>query len=268
MPTADVNGVRLYYELRGEGQAPVVVLHGAQGDARLMEGMVPWLEGSYRVLLFDQRGLGRSEKPDVEYSAALLADDTAALMELVDFGRAQVIGISMGGMIAQELALRHPERLISLVLGCTSAGGPRALQAVQESPAYATRQVSPEERARLLAESIYTPRFIQEHPEAVEALLQLRRQAPLDTVGFRRRMEALQRHDTYDRLGAIRCPTLVITGALDRLIPAENSRILARRIPGAELVVLEGLGHGFWREAPEESLSPILRFLARYRAGV
>ena len=108
MPTAQINDFSLYYELRGAGGEPVILIHGAQGDARLLEPFVPWLSDRYQLLLFDQRGLGRSGKPDVPYSTALIADDTAKLMDVVGWASAHVVGVSMGGMVAQELALNHP----------------------------------------------------------------------------------------------------------------------------------------------------------------
>ncbi|PZC48846.1 MAG: Pimeloyl-ACP methyl ester carboxylesterase [Chloroflexi bacterium] len=260
MAIAKVNDVNLHYELRGDGTEPVVLIHGAQGDSRLLEPFVPWLSSRCRMLLFDQRGLGRSDKPDVPYSMALIADDTAQLMSEVGWTSAHIIGVSMGGMIAQELALNHPERVRSLVLGCTAAGGRGD---VDSNPAYAKGDLSLGDRARLFAEAIFTPGHLERHPETIQALADLRRTAPLDPAGFARRLEALRAHDTFDRLSQILCPTLVITGADDTLIPADNSRQLASDIPNAELVVLADAAHAFWAEQPEHAFGHILGFLAR-----
>ncbi len=260
MPTAQINDFSLYYELRGAGSEPVVLIHGAQGDARLLEPFVPWLSDRYQLLLFDQRGLGRSGKPDVPYSTALIADDAAKLMDVVGWASAHVVGVSMGGMVAQELAVNHPGRVRSLVLGCTAAEG---RDDVDSNPAYTTGDLASGDRARLLAEAIFTPAHLQRRPEVVEALAEMRRQAPIDPRGFARRLEALRAHNALGRLDLIACPTLVITGAEDRLIPAENSRRLADGIPNAELVLLPDAAHGFWAEQPEQAFGHILGFLAR-----
>src|SRR5208282_373846 len=127
MERARINGVDLAYALRGNG-APLVMIHGAQGDQSMFADLASGCASSFRVLTFDQRGSGLSEKPDIDYSIAMLADDTAALMDHLSFSPAHVIGVSMGGMIAQELALRHPEKVQVLVLGCTTPGGSRAIR--------------------------------------------------------------------------------------------------------------------------------------------
>ncbi len=263
MPQAQVNGVRLVYDLQGSGQ-PVVLIHGAQGDRSMFWGMVPWLTAAgFQVLSFDQRGSGESEKPAQPYTTALLAEDTAALLDHVGFPSAHVIGVSMGGMIAQELVLRHPQKVRSLVLGCTTPGGPHSVRLEDRAlgRAYATEDLSPEERGRALAEAAFTEGYLREHPEVVSAMIEARRQRPLDPQALSRRLEAALAHDTYGRLGEISCPVLVLTGKNDALISWENSRILAERIPGAKLVLLEPAGHVFWLEQPEKSREAILGFL-------
>src|SRR5215470_8987614 len=128
MERARINGVELAYELRGAGD-PIVMIHGAQGDQSMFNGMWNDFVSSHRVLTFDQRGSGLSDKPDMPYSVAMLADDTAALMDHLGFADAHIIGVSMGGMVAQEFALRHVRQVRSLVLGCTTPGGPKSIQA-------------------------------------------------------------------------------------------------------------------------------------------
>lgn len=142
MAEARVDGVRLYYELHGHGD-PLVCLHGLQGDSSHFRDLLPALAGACRTLVFDQRGSGKSDKPATDLTTALLADDAAALMDAVGFESAHVFGVSMGGMIAQELELRHPGRIRSLILGCTRAGGPTAIP-VAEDPAFAVAY-SPQE---------------------------------------------------------------------------------------------------------------------------
>jgi pimeloyl-ACP methyl ester carboxylesterase len=257
-----INGVGLACDLQGAGE-PLVMIHGAQGDRSMFSGFVPAFVSQFQVLTFDQRGSGQSEKPDMEYSMAMLADDTAALMEHVGFASAHIIGVSMGGMIAQEFALRHPRKVRSLILGCTTPGGPKAVRIGGEAltKAYSTQPLSPEERGRALAEAAFTKGYIEKHPEVIPAMIEARRQRPLDPTALAHRMKAAYAHDTYDRLPQISCPTLVITGKDDVLISWENSRILAERIPGAKLVLLEPAGHCFWMEQPGQSHEAVLKFL-------
>lgn len=262
MERARINGVELAYELRGDG-APLVMIHGAQGDQTMFAGLAPTLATSFRVLTFDQRGSGLSEKPDMDYSIAMLADDTAALMDHLGLSPAHVIGVSMGGMIAQELALRHPRKVRALVLGCTTAGGPKEIRAEGNAlaAAYSTAPMSAEERGAALARAAFSKGYLERHPEIIPAMIEARRQRPIDPIALGHRMKALHEHDTYDRLPKINCPTLIITGKDDALIAWENSRILAERIPGSTLVLLEPAGHCFWLEQPDQSRAAILRFL-------
>jgi 3-oxoadipate enol-lactonase len=261
MEQAQINGINIAYELAGAG-TPMVMIHGAQGDQTMFAGLAATFRARFKVLTFDQRGSGLSDKPDMPYTMEMLADDAAALMDRLGIADAHIIGVSMGGMIAQEFALRHARRVRSLVLGCTTPGGPKSIRATGlATSAYSTREMSAEERGRALAEAAFSKGYIASHPEMISAMVELRRQRPIDPVGFARRMEALQTFDTYDRLPQIKCPTLVITGKDDALIPCENSRLIASRIAGARLRIIEPAGHCFWLEQPEESREAIEHFL-------
>jgi 3-oxoadipate enol-lactonase len=154
----------------------------------------------------------------------------------------------------------------SLVLGCTTPGGPHAIRASGGAlgNAYSTKPMTAEERGRALAEAAFTKGYLDKHPETIANMIESRRSRPIDTTGFTHRMKAAQEHNTYDRLGQIRCPTLVITGKDDALIAADNSRVLAERIRGAELVILEPAGHCFWLEQPEASRDAIAGFIRRH----
>jgi pimeloyl-ACP methyl ester carboxylesterase len=243
------------------------MIHGAQGDQSVFSGLAPAFSPDFHVLTFDQRGSGLSDKPDMPYSIAMLADDTAALMDHVGFGEAHVLGVSMGGMIAQELALRHPRRIRSLVLGCTTPGGPNRIRASGSAMgAYTTTEMSAEERGKALAEVVFTKGYLARHPEVIASMIDARRQRPIDGKAFTRRMQAATAHDTYDRLPQIKCPTLVITGKDDALIPWENSRLISQRIPGARLVLLEPAGHCFWLEQPDQTLAALEAFLKSNRS--
>ena len=273
MPRTRVNGVELEYEIHGTQksptQEPLVLIHGAQSDRSIFAGLLPDFTGNFQVLTFDQRGSGQSDKPDMAYTMALLADDTAALMDAVGFSSTHVYGVSMGGMIAQELVLRHASQVRSLVLGCTTPGGPNAisLKGATIEQSHSTEALSAEERGRALAETAFTKGYVEQHPELIPALIAAREKQPLDSTGFAHRMQAAYTHNTFDRLSQITCPTLVITGKDDALIAWQNSELLAEHIPGAELVVLEPAGHVFWVEQPEQSRDAIGTFLQQHRTG-
>jgi pimeloyl-ACP methyl ester carboxylesterase len=253
MAKARVNGVELAYDVNGAGD-PLVLIHGAQGGRDMYNSLVAAFSPNFQVLTYDQRGIGESEKPDVPYSMAMLADDMAALMDHAGLSSAFVFGASMGGMIAQEFALRYPQKARALVLGCTTCGGPHAVMQMSDdaSKAYSTETMTEEQRGRAFAEAIYTKGYIERHPEVIQAAIESRKRQPLDPAAFRRRMEAAMAFDSYDQLPEIACPTLVIAGKQDATIPSDNSKILAERIPGAQLIILDPAGHLFWEEQPEQ----------------
>lgn len=264
MPWQTIDGVRTFFEITGQG-TPVVLLHGLQGDLSNFRGLVPTLARHHRVLTFDQRGSGWSDKPAQRYSTVQYADDTARLMDALDIDRADVLGVSMGGLVAQEFALRHPQRLRRLVLGCTAPGGALTVTLDSDSreSAYEAAQLPPEERARRFAAAGFSPGFVHSHPEVLEQLIAARRERPLDVQALTRRRQALEAHDTSTRLPQISAPTLVITGLQDKVVSPENSRLLARALPDARLETLDPAGHLFWIEKPRETLELLLAFLAK-----
>lgn len=262
MPKQCINNVNLHFELQGDG-SPLVLLHGLQGDMSNFDRMMPTLAERHRVLAFDQRGSGWSDKPAEPYTMALYADDTARLMDALGIERAHVLGMSMGGMIAQEFALRHAERLNGLILGCTTPGGPKAakLETGAREQTYEKVDLPAEERARRLAEAGLTQTFLRSNRRVLNELIEARRKRPLNVDALERRMAAIDAHDAFDRLGDIRAPTLIITGRPDSIINADNSQILAERIPNARFEVLEPAGHLFWMEKPHQTMDLVLAFL-------
>ena len=267
MPFARVNGVNLAYELHGTGD-PLVLIHGAQSDRSIFANLLPDFVDRFRVLIFDQRGSGQSEKPDIEYTIGMIADDTAELMDHLDFSPAHVYGVSMGGMIAQELAIRHGAAVRSLVLGVyhpwRSAGRQPGGRGGPEFP-FNRRALRGRARPGRWPRPPLPTGYVEQHPELIPALIEARKKQPLDPVGFAHRMKAAYRHDTFDRLSRITCPTLVITGKDDALIAWENSQLLAEHIADSDLVVLEPAGHVFWVEQPERSREAILTFLQKQK---
>ncbi|MCJ7509284.1 MAG: alpha/beta hydrolase [Dehalococcoidia bacterium] len=267
MPEVRVNDIQLYYEVHGQGE-PLVLIMGLGTNAHGWDLQIPTFSREFRVVAFDNRGCGRSDKPASSYSIRMFADDTVGLMDALGIASAHVYGVSMGGMIAQELALSYPQRVWTLVLGATSCGGPQAIDGPPENLALmvSISRLGPEEAAEKTLPLLYSGEFIDQKRQKLiaRALAQAELRSPPEA--FARQLQAIMRHDAYDRLPQLRCPTLIILGSEDKIIPAENSSILAGRIPGAELVVLPKAGHGYVVERAEESNAIVLDFLRRHRS--
>jgi 3-oxoadipate enol-lactonase len=262
----DVNGARLYYEVAGEGE-PLLLISGLGMNHLGWALQVPVYAREFKVITFDNRGTGQSSSPEgVDYTIALLADDAAALLDALGVDAAHVYGVSLGGMIAQEVALRHPEKVRSLVLGATWPGGPHAVPPEAGAAAALTEFVGTGESITpAFLEVLFSPAFLPEASAALAEFGQLLADYPATpTEVLAAQAQAAGRLDTYDRLPEITAPTLVIHGTDDPLIPTENGRILAERIPGAELILLEGARHGYLFEKQAESDAVILDFLRRH----
>lgn len=262
MPYVESNGARIYWEERGGGE-PLLMIMGLGYSLEMWGRVAPALAEHYRVIVFDNRGVGRSDVPPGPYTIAGMAADAEAVLRAAGLERAHVLGVSMGGMIAQEFALAYPERVHSLVLGCTAFGGPHAVSA---SPAvigilFARATMDAEDAIRAMVPHIYdagTPR------ERIEEDLAMRRRTLPTAEGYLAQVQAVMSWSSYDRLPQIKAPTLVIHGETDELVPVENGRLIAERIAGAELVLLPSASHIYFTDQPEASLNATLRFLRRH----
>lgn len=252
MPVAEVRGLQLYYEMHGAGR-PVLLISGTGADLRQNRARGRGLlEQNCQVLMYDQRGLGRTSKPDERYTMADYADDAAALMDAVGWERADIVGVSFGGMVAQHVALTHPERVDRLVLACTSAGGAGGssfdlLTVFGMEIEARNRIVLPIMDSRNdLSTKPWTlaPMFDVLLPIAYAGKPPLNADDPAWAIGARRQLEARAEHDVWEQLPAIEAKTLVVGGRYDQQAPPENVQRLAERIPGARLQFFEG-GHLF-----------------------
>jgi pimeloyl-ACP methyl ester carboxylesterase len=268
MPAVKANDINIYYEVHGEGE-PLLMIQGYGQYSGHWTTLIPPFSKEYRVIIFDNRGTGRSDKPETPYTMKMMAADAKGLLDAIGIDKANIFGVSMGGMIAQEFALNYPDKVINLVLGCTQCGGKQAVRSTQEALAFLfspeMAKLSVAERARQTAPWLWSKEFIDKHPEAVEMYVDITVKYPTPTQGYAGHAQAIIGHDTYERLPQIKAPTLVIAGSGDRIIPHENSKIIASRIPGAELVIIPNAGHGF-TEAPEATRA-ILDFLKRHPKG-
>jgi 3-oxoadipate enol-lactonase len=248
VPTAHLGSINLYYERAGEGP-PLLFISGTGGDLRNKPNVFDGpLAKAFDVLAYDQRGLGRSDRPDVDYSMADYADDAAALLDFVGWTSARVIGVSFGGMVAQELSLRHPAKVARLALACTSPGGAGGAS----YPFHEIQHLKGEARAKHLMPISDTRRdaaWAAANPDTYAQLIALTSADPFAgepgrEMGARRQLEARAKHDTWDRLDQIACPVMIAAGRYDGIALPETQERLASRIPGATLRFFEG-GHLF-----------------------
>jgi 3-oxoadipate enol-lactonase len=248
MPHCRLPDIDLYFERAGHGP-PLVFISGTGGDLRakpnVFDGPLP---RQFDVIAYDQRGLGRSSKPDRPYTMENYANDAAALMQSLGLRRALVLGVSFGGMVAQELTIRHPDRVKALVLACTSPGGAGG----SSYPLHQLSGMTREETARHMIPIADTRRdasWAAAHPTEHKALVDHAASDPFAddadrAMGARRQLEARAGHNAWDRLGAIRCPVLVAGGKFDGIAKPEVQARMAQRIAGAQLKMFEG-GHLF-----------------------
>jgi pimeloyl-ACP methyl ester carboxylesterase len=230
---------------------------------------VPAFSERYRVIAFDNRGAGRSEKPMGAYSIRQMADDAAALMDALEVPASHVFGMSLGGMIAQEYVLRHPQRVQALILGGTTAGGPKAVRPGPDVIGhFATVASLPIPQAIERGMSLlYSDEFLAANKDWL--LKRALEMAPLmaPVHGLRGQAMAAISHNTHDRLNSISARTLVVSGTADRIVPHSNSVLIAEGVPGAQLVQFEGAGHGFLVERADEVNEAMLGFLGAQRGG-
>ena len=265
MPAVSVNGIDLYYVEVGTGE-PLLLLMGFGGDHLSWGFQLNAFAARHRVISFDNRGSGRSSAPDIPYTTRLMADDAAALMDRLGIEAAHVLGVSLGGMIAQELALAHPDRVRSLQLHCTAARPDRYMLALLDNLRTVRAVLGADPAQRAMALWLFAPSTFNERPEFVEMMLHAARTQPYpqSDVGFVRQGDAIVSHDTFARLGAITCPTLVSVGEEDALAPLRFSREIVRAIPHAELHTIPAAGHvSFW-EKPTEFNALCLEFLNKH----
>lgn len=260
MPFAENQHARIYWDEQGKG-APVLLLMGLGYPSAMWYRTRPALAARYRTLAPDNRGTGRSDMPPGPYPIALMAADAAAVLDAAGVESAHVYGISMGGMIAQEFALQYPRRVRSLILGCTSAGGPEAERAEPAARDLLMMRTSlnAEEAAQAAIPFIYDPATPRER---IEEDLEVRRPWFPRREAYAAQLQGIVAWEAYSRLPGIKAPTLVIHGEHDRLVPPRNGALIAGRIPGAMLTILQNASHIFSTDQPEATQRALLDFLA------
>lgn len=264
MPKVKVNDIQVYYEVRGGG-FPLIMIMGLSGNVDWWDPrMIQELSKKFKLVMFDNRGAGRTDVSNRRYTIKSFAEDTAGLMDTLGISRSRVIGFSMGGMIAQELVLNYPEKVEKLVLCSTYCGGTKSVppsEEVTELLSADRSAFSPEEIARMTIPLLFTEDFIKKNSDLVEFSTQQIFKAPISNEAFMRQLNAIMEFDTYDRLPQIKAPTLILQGKRDILVPPENGSILAEAILTAKLVYFENSAHGLVEEM-DKVIHVLLDFLA------
>jgi pimeloyl-ACP methyl ester carboxylesterase len=263
MAKAQVNDIRIYYETHGEGE-PLLLIYGLAGRGNGFKFQIPALSRHFRVIVFDNRGVGETDQPDEPYSIPQMAGDAAGLLDALDIESAHVFGISMGGMISQEFALRHPRRLKRLALGCTHSG----IKHCAPSPQWVTelfKSLPGKPRAQVVRECVpfnYSKHTQETNTQLIEEMNELMVDNRQRARGYTNQINAVYDFDAHERLPQIAAPTLILTGTDDVLIPPANSRALHSRIPGSRLVEFENAAHLFFIERAEDVNRALIDFFS------
>ncbi len=254
MPEATVNGIHINYKVDGVGE-PLVMVSGLGSDLNAWAFQVSSFRKHYRVIRFDNRGVGKSDTPSGPYSIRMMADDAISLMDHLGVGKAHVLGVSMGGMIAQEIAISYPDRISKLVLGCTFAC---KSEESGHTEGYARIMGYPAARLRNELTSLT---FNKPFSRCILGSLMRLTEKKGWEVGFEAQRAALRNHDTFDRLDRIKAPTLILVGTKDRVIRPGSSNALAAKMPSAKLVRIENGSHAISVETRRKFNQEVLSFL-------
>ena len=266
MPTAKINGINIYYEMQGAGE-PLLLIMGLGANATAWEAQIPAFSREYRVIAFDNRGTGRSDKPTEMYSVRQMADDAVLLLDELGIPTAHVFGMSMGGMIAQELTLQHPNRVKSLVLGSTMAGGPGAVfpDTSHIAQFVGLASLPPEQAIAKGLTFFYSDAFIAANHKRLTERAKKHMHLMAPPHALQKQVMAVMGFNARRRLNEIRQPTLILHGDADKIVPYANSAVLSAGIPGAQMISYEGIGHGMLVERSTEVNVAVLQFLAQHR---
>jgi 3-oxoadipate enol-lactonase len=254
MPIVKAGNINLSYESYGEGEPLLLIMgFGMPGGAWLPS--LPFFTG-FKCIYFDNRGTGLSDKPEGPYTVPDMADDASNLLRVLGIAKAKVFGVSMGGMIAQELTLRHPEQVERVVLGCTMPGGANAKMAAPETlerlmKASKIMATDPENGFDILLPVLMPPEFVAAHPEIKAMMIagaKMMPPTPPETAD--RAMAGVAQFNAYDRLPQIKCPVLIVHGDSDVLVPTANADLIKGKIPQAEMYLIPGAGHAFQSADP------------------
>ncbi len=265
MPKVKTNGIELYYELHGEGR-PLVLISGIGYSLWQWHRMVPFLEKYFQVIAFDNRGAGQSDKPAGPYSARMLAADTAGLLDALGIEKAIILGHSMGGFIAQAMALDFPSKVERLILCSTNFGGPRAIPVTPEAMKVLS-DVTSDALSRFKNGLVVStaPGWAERNPQVLDEWIRWRVANPVDPAPYQAQMaiglSLIPEAAAFEsKLHRIESPTLILFGAHDKVVPPENADLLARQIPNSKVIIFPDAGHFFPIEIPEDAARALVEF--------
>lgn len=266
MPKVKVGDINIYYEIHGEGE-PLVFINGRNMCADLLYRHIPVFAKEYQVVVFDNRGTGKSDAPDVPYSLEIMAKDLKGLLDVIDIEKAHFAGYSMGARIAEEMALSYPERVNSLILVCPITWSPDIPWVPAQIPEEEVKQweaLSLEEQVWVFVCRVVSEEFIENNREFAEKMVQIIMEGYGPPHAQKWHAHASETYDNYKRLPQIKAPTLIVAGSQDRTVPLDNINILKERLRGAELVVMDKMGHFMMWEGFKECNQIMLDFLKRH----
>ncbi len=267
MPTAEANGIHIAYEVTGEGP-PLVLIAGVGYGAWFWHKVVPGLAEHMQVIAFDNRGAGGSDKPDGPYTVPMMAQDTAGLMDALGVRQVAVMGHSLGGFIAQELAVSRPELVGKLILGATTHGGPKVIPITPEAlEVLLNRQGDPVELVKRGIAVACAPGFAERQPQVVHQCMEYRFGNPVPPAQYQAQvaagaaMGALTEEQVNERLSQIEVPVLILFGEYDKVVPPGNAELLAQKIAHSSVQILPDAGHIYPLETPQATVEAILGFV-------
>lgn len=268
MPKIQIGDIKLYYEEQGEGE-PLILIPGFSNGLWIWFKQIPAFAQKFRTITFDPRGISRSEAPDAPISIRTIADDVASLLRALEIERAHILGASFGGFVAQEFALGFPQMTRSLILCCTSFGGPHHVPpplATLEAIA-STKGLNTEERVRENLLLAFSPGYLEENKEEVRRVTEMRAANPVPEHAYLHQLQAAMVFNTEARVADIKAPTLVITGNEDIIVPFANSLNLAAKLPQAKLITIERGSHTFFIERADEFNRAVIEFIESSHTG-
>ena len=265
MPKATSNGIQIYYETHGSGE-PLVLISGIGYSLWQWRKMVPYLSEHFQVITFDNRGAGQTDKPSGPYSSQLLAADTAGLLDALKIEKAIIMGHSMGGYVAQAMALDFPEKISKLILCATNFGGPRHVPVGAEAFAILTDPtIDPLTRFKNGLRVSTAPGWVDKNPELLKEWVEWRAAEPMDPAAYQAQLAVglslIPEEAAFDnKLQRVSVPTLILFGEHDQVVPPENAKLLSEQIQGSQVEIIPDAGHFFPIETPEAASQIVIDF--------